>query len=109
MPLSILTARWSNLCLLTYAVPPPPPQPPPPPAPTIPLPTPPPRWPTLSPPPSPAPPPPLDPPPPPALSLALRDGPAFVSLVAFDFLDPRVLGPPWPGHRHFPEINLRFY
>src|SRR5262249_52281946 len=33
----------------------------------------------------------------------------FASLVAFDFLDTRVLGVPWPGYRHFPEVNLRFY
>jgi uncharacterized protein YqjF (DUF2071 family) len=70
-----LTARWSNLCLLTYAVPP-----------------------AL-----------LEPRLPPGVSLDLRDGRAFVSLVAFDFLDTRVLGVPWPGFRNFPEINLRFY
>src|SRR4051812_2159224 len=84
-----LTARWSNLCLLTYAVP---------------------R--AL-----------LTPRLPPGLELDTRpgladgptadrfapDGPAFVSLVAFDFLDTRVLGVPWPGYRNFPEINLRFY
>src|SRR3954471_19004784 len=75
MPLSFLTARWSNLCLLTYAVPP-----------------------AL-----------LEPRLPRGLSLDLRDGQAFVSLVAFDFLDTRVLGVPWPGYRNFPEINLRFY
>lgn len=46
---------------------------------------------------------------PPGLTLDLRDGQAFVSLVAFDFLDTRVLGVPWPGYRSFPEINLRFY
>jgi uncharacterized protein len=39
----------------------------------------------------------------------LRDGSAFVSLVAFDFLNTRVLGISWPGHRDFSEINLRFY
>jgi uncharacterized protein len=39
----------------------------------------------------------------------LRDGRAFVSLVAFDFLDTRVMGISWPLHRNFPEINLRFY
>ena len=43
------------------------------------------------------------------LSLDTRGGDAFVSLVAFDFLETRVLGVPWPGYRHFPEINLRFY
>jgi uncharacterized protein len=39
----------------------------------------------------------------------LRDGCAFVSLVAFDFLSTRVMGISWPWHRNFPEINLRFY
>src|SRR5437899_1764130 len=43
------------------------------------------------------------------LDLDLREGQAFVSLVAFDFLSTRVLGVPWPGFRNFPEINLRFY
>lgn len=46
---------------------------------------------------------------PPGCSLDLREGQAFVSLVAFDFLRTRVLGVPWPGYRDFPEINLRFY
>jgi len=46
---------------------------------------------------------------PPGLELDLRDGKAFVSLVAFDFCETRVLGIPWPGYRTFPEINLRFY
>ena len=46
---------------------------------------------------------------PPGLSLDLRDGQAFVSLVAFDFLDMCVLGRSWPGYRNFPELNLRFY
>jgi uncharacterized protein len=46
---------------------------------------------------------------PPGLELDLRDDGAFVSLVAFDFLDTRVLGVPWPGYRDFPELNLRFY
>src|SRR5690242_7043427 len=87
--MSFLTARWSNLFLLTYAVP----------RPLLAG--------RLS----------------PGLELDTRlglvddaaaerfgrDGPAFVSLVAFDFLDTRVLGVPWPGYRNFPEINLRFY
>ena len=34
---------------------------------------------------------------------------ALVSLVAFDFLETRVLGVPWPGFVDFPELNLRFY
>jgi uncharacterized protein YqjF (DUF2071 family) len=46
---------------------------------------------------------------PPGLDLDLREGQAFVSLVAFEFRDTRVLGVPWPGYRTFPEINLRFY
>lgn len=46
---------------------------------------------------------------PPGVELDLREGQAFVSLVAFDFLRTRVLGIPWPGYRDFPEINLRFY
>src|SRR3954469_19204610 len=73
-----LTARWSNLCLFTYAVP---------------------R--EL-----------LERRLPPGLELDRRDdleGEAFVSLVAFDFLDTRVLGVPWPGFRNFAELNLRFY
>ena len=70
-----LTARWSNLCLLTYAVPP-----------------------EL-----------LAPRLPKGLELETRDGRAFVSLVAFDFLDTRVLGVPWPGYRDFAELNLRYY
>ena len=46
---------------------------------------------------------------PPGLELDRRDGSAFVSLVAFDFLETRVLGVSWPGYRDFPEVNLRFY
>lgn len=36
-------------------------------------------------------------------------GEVWVSLVGFRFMDTRILGVPIPGHRHFPEINLRFY
>src|SRR6516165_5771072 len=43
------------------------------------------------------------------LALDTRDGNAFVSVVAFEFLDTRVLGVPWPGYRNFTELNLRFY
>jgi uncharacterized protein YqjF (DUF2071 family) len=43
------------------------------------------------------------------LELDTRDGNAFVSLVAFQFLNTRVLGVPWPGYRNFTELNLRFY
>jgi uncharacterized protein YqjF (DUF2071 family) len=46
---------------------------------------------------------------PPGLSLDMRDGSAFVSLVAFEFLHTRVFGIPWPGYRNFAELNLRFY
>ncbi len=46
---------------------------------------------------------------PPGLTLDLREGQAFVSLVAFEFLDTRVLGISWPGYRNFAELNLRFY
>ncbi len=46
---------------------------------------------------------------PPGCVLDLHDGSAFVSLVAFDFLETRVLGIQWPGFVRFPEINLRFY
>ncbi len=46
---------------------------------------------------------------PPGLIADTIDGRAFVSLVAFDFLNTRVLGIPWPGYRDFPEVNLRFY
>jgi uncharacterized protein YqjF (DUF2071 family) len=75
MPRPFLTARWANLFLATYPVPP-----------------------AL-----------LAPRLPPGLELDTRDGSAFVSLVAFEFLDTRVLGVPWPGYRDFGEINLRFY
>jgi uncharacterized protein YqjF (DUF2071 family) len=43
------------------------------------------------------------------LELDQYDGRTWCSLVAFDFFDTRVLGLPWPWHRNFPEINLRFY
>ncbi len=46
---------------------------------------------------------------PPGLELDMRDGSCFASLVAFQFLDTCVWGIPWPGFRHFPELNLRFY
>jgi uncharacterized protein YqjF (DUF2071 family) len=75
MAWAFLTARWSNLFLATYAVPP-----------AL-------LLPRLA----------------PGLELDTRDGQAFVSLVAFDFLDTRVLGVPWPGYRNFAELNLRFY
>ena len=67
-----LTARWQNLFLASYAVPP-----------------------SL-----------LEKRLPPGLALDLKDGSAFVSLVAFEFLDTRVLGVGWPGYRNFGELNL---
>jgi uncharacterized protein YqjF (DUF2071 family) len=75
MPRPFLTAKWHNLFLATYAVPP-----------------------AL-----------LQNRLPPGLTLDLRDGSAFVSLVGFEFLDTRVLGVGWPGYRNFGELNLRFY
>jgi uncharacterized protein YqjF (DUF2071 family) len=36
-------------------------------------------------------------------------GTLYVSVVGFRFLDTRVLGIAVPGHRHFEEVNLRFY
>jgi uncharacterized protein YqjF (DUF2071 family) len=36
-------------------------------------------------------------------------GRTFVSVVAFHFLNTRVLGFPIPFHRNFDEVNLRFY
>jgi len=46
---------------------------------------------------------------PPGCVLDRYDGQCWGSLVAFQFLDTRVLGLGWPGFRHFPEWNLRFY
>lgn len=37
------------------------------------------------------------------------DGTTFISLVAFRFLNTKVRGLAIPFHRHFEEINLRFY
>lgn len=37
------------------------------------------------------------------------NGRTFLSVVGFQFLHPRVLGVPVPFHRHFEEVNLRFY
>ncbi len=42
-------------------------------------------------------------------SLDFHEGKCFVSLVAFMFLDTRVLGFPVPFHINFEEVNLRFY
>ncbi len=43
------------------------------------------------------------------VSLDFNEGKCFVSLVAFMFLDVRVLGIPVPFHVNFEEVNLRFY
>jgi uncharacterized protein len=43
------------------------------------------------------------------LALDRWEGKAFVSLVAFDFVETRVAGVAWPGFTRFPEVNLRFY
>lgn len=37
------------------------------------------------------------------------NGATYVSIVGFLFRDTRVLGVPVPMHRHFEEVNLRFY
>jgi uncharacterized protein len=37
------------------------------------------------------------------------DGRTYISLVAFRFLNTRLLGVPIPLHRDFDEVNLRFY
>jgi uncharacterized protein YqjF (DUF2071 family) len=75
MAIAFLSARWSNLALITYAFDP-----------------------AL-----------LAPILPPGCVADAVYGRAFASLVAFDFLDTRVLGLPWPGFVHFPEVNLRAY
>ena len=46
---------------------------------------------------------------PPGLTLDCLADRAFASLVAFDFVETRVGGVPWPGFTRFPEVNLRFY
>ena len=43
------------------------------------------------------------------VSLDLHDGKCFVSLVAFMFLNTKVLRVPVPFHVNFEEVNLRFY
>lgn len=75
MAFPFLTARWTNLINLTYAVDP-----------------------KL-----------LKPHVPKGCTLDIHNGDAFVSLVAFDFLETKVFGIRWPGFRNFPELNLRFY
>jgi len=46
---------------------------------------------------------------PPGIELDSWDNQHWASLVAFEFLETRVLGVSWPGFRNFPEWNLRFY
>lgn len=46
---------------------------------------------------------------PPGTVVDLHEGKAYASLVGFLFLDTRLLGVPVPGHRDFPEVNLRHY
>ncbi|MCS6975671.1 MAG: DUF2071 domain-containing protein [Gemmatales bacterium] len=46
---------------------------------------------------------------PPGLQLDRYEGSAYVSLVAFQFLNTKVWGISWPGYRDFAELNLRFY
>lgn len=41
--------------------------------------------------------------------LDLWNGCCYVSLVGFRFIDTRLKGIPIPFHRHFTEVNLRFY
>lgn len=43
------------------------------------------------------------------LELDIYKGKAYVSFVAFEFLNTRVKGIPIPFHINFPEVNLRFY
>lgn len=43
------------------------------------------------------------------VTLDVIEGSAFVSLVAFQFLNTRVKGLKIPFHVNFPEINLRYY
>ena len=43
------------------------------------------------------------------LELDLFNGKCFASVVAFEFLNTRILGLGIPGHRNFIEVNLRFY
>jgi len=70
-----LTARWSNLLMVNWEVPP-----------------------AM-----------LQPYLPRGVELDLFNGRCFVSLVAFQFLDTKVLGVGVPWHRDFTEVNLRFY
>ena len=46
---------------------------------------------------------------PPGIELDAWRGKALASIVGFEFAEVRVLRIPVPFHRHFEEINLRFY
>ena len=46
---------------------------------------------------------------PPGCELVVEDDSAFVGLVGLNFTNTVVRGISWPGYRHFPEVNLRFY
>ena len=46
---------------------------------------------------------------PPGTELEPWQGRTFVSIVGFLFLNTRLFGIPIPFHRHFEEVNLRFY
>jgi len=41
--------------------------------------------------------------------LDFHQGKTYVSIVGFRFLNTRVLGVPFPFHKNFTEVNLRFY
>jgi uncharacterized protein YqjF (DUF2071 family) len=43
------------------------------------------------------------------VELDFWSGRTFISIVGFRFLRTRVLGIPFPRHRNFDEVNLRFY
>lgn len=43
------------------------------------------------------------------VELDFHQGQTYVSVVGFLFLHTRLLGVPIPWHRHFEEVNLRFY
>ena len=43
------------------------------------------------------------------IELDRYEGQAFVSLVAFDFLNTKLKGVKIPFHTNFPEVNLRIY
>src|SRR5260221_10076963 len=51
----------------------------------------------------------LDPSVPAGTELDFWNGQAYVSVVAFQFVDATALGVPLLFHRHFEEVNLRFY